>query len=328
MPMNAPGGQTRTVTIPEELAGKRLDQALTALCEDLSRSRLKALIEEGCVMLNDQAVASASAKVAEGQTFAIVIPEVRPSALAAQEMELEVLFEDAEVIVLVKPAGLVVHPGAGNPEGTLVNALIAHCGESLRGIGGEGRPGIVHRLDKDTSGVMVAAKTGQAHAGLVEQFSSRRIERRYRALVWGRPEPNEGKIEGNIARSKHNRQKMAVVARGGRPAATRYKVLRSFAGGLVSEVRCTLLTGRTHQIRLHMCEMGHPLLGDPLYGRESRQRRAGLNEDCLEALKFLGRQALHAETLGFTHPKTGQRMHFEIDLPDDINNLINLLERL
>lgn len=317
-----------SVTITENLAGERLDRALAELCDDLSRSRLKSLIEEGAVHLQETPITSAATKVRCGQTFAIVIPEPRPTALEGQKIDLEVLFEDEEIIVINKPAGLVVHPGAGNPDGTLVNALIAHCGDSLKGIGGEQRPGIVHRLDKDTSGVMIAAKTSTAHAELVRQFSERLIDRRYRALVWGRPSPSKGAIEGNIGRSGRDRTKMTVMKSGGRPALTHYEVVRSFARTAVSEVVCKLMTGRTHQIRVHLSEKGHPLLGDPLYGRESRARRRALDEVSRTTLEKLGRQALHAELLGITHPKSGKEMQFKTDLPDDINGLIDCLEML
>ena len=324
------------MTAGPEAAGERLDRLLAAALPQLSRSRLKALIEEGQVSSGGAAVTSPAAKVKAGQTFAIIIPEARPVALAAQAIPLEILFEDKDLIVLNKPAGLVVHPAAGNPDHTLVNALIAHCGPGLEerlkggltGIGGELRPGIVHRLDKDTSGLMVAAKSEAAHRGLVEQFSARTIERSYLALAWGLPRPAEGTITGNIGRSPRNRKKMAVLRRGGRPAETGYKVLRSFQNGLVSLVECRLKTGRTHQIRVHMAEIGHPLLGDPLYGRggTGSRRARSLPEAAQAALAALGRQALHARTLGFQHPLTGDALQFESELPPDIGALISSLE--
>jgi 23S rRNA pseudouridine1911/1915/1917 synthase len=252
------------VTVAPEAAGGRLDRLLAAALPELSRSRLKALIEEGRVSAAGQAVTTPSAKVKAGQTFAIIVPETRPVALAAQAIPLEILYEDRELIVLNKPAGLVVHPAAGNPDMTLVNALMAHCGPELSGIGGEARPGIVHRLDKDTSGLMVAAKSAAAHQGLSELFAARNIDRAYWALVWGLPSPSEGTIAGNIGRSPRNRKKMAVLRHGGRPAETAYRLLRSFQNGRVSLVECRLKTGRTHQIRVHLAEIGHPVLGDPL----------------------------------------------------------------
>jgi len=316
------------VTTAPEAAGGRLDRLLAEALPQLSRSRLKALIEEGRVSSGGRAVTSPSTKVKAGQTFAIIVPEAQPAALAAQAIPLEILYEDKDLIVLNKPAGLVVHPAAGNPDRTLVNALLAHCGPELTGIGGEQRPGIVHRLDKDTSGLMVAAKTETAHRGLVEQFAARSIERSYLALVWGLPRPAEGTITGNIGRSPRNRKKMAVLQRGGRPAETGYRVLKVFQGGAVSLVECRLKTGRTHQIRVHMAEAGHPLLGDPLYGRggTGSRRARSLPEGAQAALAALGRQALHAKTLGFQHPRSGDVLQFESELPPDIGALISSLE--
>ncbi len=327
----AGGGAARhEVTAGAEAAGGRLDRLLAAALPQLSRSRLKALIEEGCVSAAGQPVTSPAAKVRAGQTFAIIVPEARPVALAAQAIPLEILYEDSELIVLNKPAGLVVHPAAGNPDRTLVNALIAHCGPGLKGgltgIGGEQRPGIVHRLDKDTSGLMVAAKTAAAHAGLVAQFAARSIERSYLALVWGRPQPAAGRLTGNIGRSPRNRKKMAVLKRGGRPAETGYKVLRAFQNGRVSLVECRLKTGRTHQIRVHLAAAGHPLQGDPLYGGGDARRARALPAPARQALAALGRQALHAKTLGFQHPVTGKSLQFTSELPDDLSTLIGSLE--
>ncbi|MEQ8356285.1 MAG: RluA family pseudouridine synthase [Kiloniellaceae bacterium] len=324
------GAEQREVTAPPEAAGSRLDRLLAAALPGLSRSRLKALIEAGRVTCGGDAVTSPAAKVKAGQKFAIVVPEATPVALAAQAMPLEIFYEDGDLIVLNKPAGLVVHPAAGNPDRTLVNALIAHCGPGLTGIGGERRPGIVHRLDKDTSGVMVAAKTARAHQGLVDLFSARDIERSYLALVWGRPSPVQDSITGNIGRSPRNRKKMAVLSRGGRPAETGYRVLKSFQNGRVSLLECRLMTGRTHQIRVHLADAGHPLLGDPLYGRGgSGSRRAkALTETAQAVLATLGRQALHARTLGFRHPVSGDALQFRSELPSDLSSLISSLERL
>lgn len=310
-----------------EAAGSRLDRLLADALPDLSRSRLKSLIEEGFVSTGGRPATSPAAKVKAGQSFAIIVPEARPVALEAQAMPLDILYEDRDLIVLNKPAGLVVHPAAGNPDRTLVNALIAHCG-TLAGIGGEQRPGIVHRLDKDTSGLMVAAKSEAAHQGLTADFAARRIERTYWALAWGLPSPAQGTIIGNIGRSPRNRQKMAVLRRGGRPAETAYRVLRSFQGGRVSLVECRLKTGRTHQIRVHLAERGHPLLGDPLYGRAGTASRRGrlLPERAQAALASLGRQALHAKTLGFRHPVSGDDLRFSSELSADISALICSLE--
>jgi len=319
-------GERHSVTAAPEAAGLRLDRLLAEALPQLSRSRLKALIEEGRVTCAGRAMTAPAARVKAGQKFAIFIPEARPTVLKAQAIPLDILYEDDDLIVLNKPAGLVVHPAAGNPDNTLVNALIAHCGAQLTGIGGEARPGIVHRLDKDTSGLMVAAKTAAAHQGLVERFTRRDIERSYRALVWGRPQPAAGKLTGNIGRSPRNRKKMAVLKRGGRPAETAYKVLKSFQDGRVSLVECRLETGRTHQIRVHLAEAGHPLLGDPLYGRGDSRRARALPAAAQTALAALGRQALHAKTLGFQHPVKGGPLQFQSDLPPDLSTLIRSLE--
>lgn len=316
------------VVIPPALAGQRVDRALAGLAPQLSRSRLKSLIESGSVSSDGQPVTQPSAKVDGGQIFAIVIADPIPADPVGQDIDLEILFEDEEIVVLNKPPGLVVHPGPGNPDRTLVNALIAHCGASLKGIGGVLRPGIVHRLDKDTSGVMVTAKTQRAHQSLVRQFAERRVERAYEALVWGCPNPPRGEIAGNIGRSPKNRKKMAVLKTAGRPAATRYRVLRSFGRGLASHIECRLLTGRTHQIRVHLSDRGHPLLGDPLYGRARADRIRLLNPAARDALQRLGRQALHARTLAFKHPASDERLEFVTNIPSDIKGLIKCLEEL
>jgi 23S rRNA pseudouridine1911/1915/1917 synthase len=258
--------------------------------------------------------------VKSGQTFVVILPEPDDATPRAQAIPLDIRFEDAHLIVIDKPAGLVVHPAPGNPDGTLVNALIAHCGESLAGIGGVRRPGIVHRLDKDTSGLIVVAKTDAAHRALSRDFAARRISRTYAAIVWGVPIPASGEIAGNIGRSMTNRKKMAVVgAARGKPAVTRYKVERAFADR-AALIECRLLTGRTHQIRVHLAERGHPLIGDPVYG--GRAGRTGTK------LVAFPRQALHARHLGFAHPATGEYLAFDSDLPVDMAALLNTLERL
>ncbi len=325
--MAAETGQERyEVCIGSEQAGRRLDRALAEALPQLSRSRIQALIAGGHVRSDGGAATTAAAKVRAGQSFAIIVPETVETPLVAQAIPLDIVYEDADLIVLNKPAGLVVHPAAGNPDRTLVNALIAHCGEGLTGIGGERRPGIVHRLDKDTSGLMVAAKTETAHRGLVAQFAARSIERRYHGLAWGRPLPSRGSLTGNIGRSPRNRKKMAVLKRGGREAETAYQVLKAYRDGAVSLVECRLKTGRTHQIRVHMAEAGHSLLGDPLYGRGGSKRARALPEAAQQALQALGRQALHAKTLGFHHPVTQRVLQFDSELPRDMCNLIDSLE--
>ena len=320
-----------TVTIGLEAAGERLDRALASLLAPLSpglsRTRVKALIAAGSVASEGATITDPSRRVKPGQIFAIIIPEAEPVALTAHAMPLAVVYEDDDVIVVDKPAGLVVHPAPGNPDKTLVNALIAHCGDSFAGIGGVKRPGIVHRLDKDTSGLMVVAKTQTAHQSLTRQFASRQVERVYAALVWGVPRPRQGEIAGNIGRSHQNRTKMAVVRQGGKTALTRYKVGRELAGGLVSQIECRLATGRTHQIRVHLASIGHPLLGDPTYGRARGHRRA-LPPASQQAVDGFGRQALDAFVLGFRHPTDGREMRFEKKLASDFNDLVLALEHV
>ncbi|HXQ65921.1 MAG TPA: RluA family pseudouridine synthase [Alphaproteobacteria bacterium] len=315
------------VTAGPEHGGARLDAFLAEALPQLSRSRLKRLIQAGQVRIGDKQVSEPSAKVKPGQTFAILIPESAEARPAAQAFPLAVIYEDQHLLVIDKPAGLVVHPGAGNPDRTLVNALLAHCGESLSGIGGVKRPGIVHRLDKDTSGLMVVAKTDLAHAGLARQFAEHTLERAYRALVWGVPSPRRGEIGGNIGRSPQNRKRMALLSRGGKPALTRYRVLASY-GSLASLLECRLATGRTHQIRVHLAARGHPVMGDPLYGRATAARKAALPSAARAALEALGRQALDAYLLAFEHPASRKKLRFEKDIPKDINILKKSLEEL
>ncbi len=320
------------VVVPQAAAGERVDRFLAAALAErlpgLTRSRLKSLIEEGRVRLGGATLDEPSRRVKPGQVLLVTPAAPTPAEPEGQAMDLAVVYEDADLIVVDKPAGLVVHPAPGNPDRTLVNALIAHCGPSLRGVGGVQRPGIVHRLDKDTSGLLVAAKHDLAHQGLARQFAERTIERRYLALVWGLPSPLEGTIEGNIGRDARNRQRMALVRSGGKPALTRYRVLKALSGGTVSLIECRLMTGRTHQIRVHLTSAGHPLLGDPVYGRATAGRMARLPEPARNAVQRLGRQALHAETLGFEHPVSKNRLIFQSALPDDLKSLLEILEEL
>lgn len=318
------------VEIAPAQAGTRLDRALSEALPDISRSRVKALIAEGRVSRDGETVRQPAHKVAAGDRFEVTIPAPVTATPAAQAIPLDILHEDEDLIVIDKPAGLVVHPAPGNPDRTLVNALIAHCGEGLTGIGGVRRPGIVHRLDKDTSGVMVAAKTAVAHESLVDQFASRSVSRAYRAVVWGRPVPPAGLIEGAIGRNPRNRKKMAVVSRGGRPARTRYETARVFGGDVASLLECRLETGRTHQIRVHLSHIGHSILGDPAYGRASGQRRAlAARKDAVRhAIAAFERQALHAYRLGFVHPTSGKDLDFTTELPDDMAALTEKLGSL
>jgi 23S rRNA pseudouridine1911/1915/1917 synthase len=297
--------------------GERLDKAL-AQTSGLSRERVKALIAEGLVTLDGKPVAVASAKAPQGARFRIDVPAAAPAKAAAQEIPLVIVYEDEHLIVIDKPAGMVVHPAAGNPDGTLVNALLHHCRGQLSGIGGVARPGIVHRIDKDTSGLLVVAKSDAAHEGLARQFAAHDLERAYLAVCNGHPRPAAGTISGRIGRSDANRKKMAVLPKDssrGKHAVTHYKVLRELAG--CSLVECRLETGRTHQVRVHLSSIGHALLGDPLYGRPNSQLR-----DVLKRLNF-HRQALHAAVLGFVHPVTGDRVRFDSGLPPDMKELID-----
>ncbi len=325
--MTAPA-EILTHRIEEAEAGQRLDRVLAARHPDFSRSRLKALIEEGRVSADGATITEPSYRVKPGQAFTTQVPEAAPYEPKGQDIPLDILYEDSELIVIDKPVGLVVHPAPGNPDLTLVNALIAHCGDSLSGIGGVRRPGIVHRLDKDTSGVMVAAKTDRAHHALSRQFEKRTAERAYLAVVWGMPMPSQGRIEGNIGRDSRNRKKMAVVGEGkGKPAATNYRIVKRY-GVWASLVECRLETGRTHQVRVHMTHLGYPLVGDTLYGRATKARIKGLPDDVVEAMRNFPRQALHARLLAFKHPESGERMSFEAELPSDMKNLCHILENI
>ena len=316
------------VVIDAALAGERLDRALAAAAGGLSRTRIQALVAAGRVtaVTAGTVVDDVASKVKAGECYRILPPPPIDDRPLPQAVALDVVYEDAYLVVVDKPAGMVVHPAPGNRDRTLVNALLAHCAGSLSGIGGVRRPGIVHRLDKDTSGLMVAAKTDAAHQGLVQQFAAREIVREYEAVAWGMPLPAKGQIDGPIGRSPRNRQKMAVVERGGKPATTLYRVVRPL-GPAHALVRCRLLTGRTHQIRVHMSLIGHPLVGDPLYGRADRRRKADLGQAARAAVDGFARQALHARTLGFVHPVTGGRLDFAREAPADMQALVATLER-
>ncbi len=317
----APGATIHTVRAPPEAAGERLDRFLAAAFPDLSRSRLKTLIEEGRASRDGSRCAAASEAVRSGATYRLVLPPPVPATPRPQPMALSILYEDAHLLVLDKPPGLVVHPAPGNEEGTLVNAVLAHCGETLPGIGGEKRPGIVHRLDKDTSGVMVVAKSETALAALSAAFAGRDLERAYLALCWGVPEPPAGSIEGAIGRDPRERKRMAVVARGGKPALTHYRTLGHFAGA-VAALELRLATGRTHQIRVHLASRGHPLVGDPLYLRRIPALARALEPELRHALLDFPRQALHAMSLGFRHPATGAWLRFRSPPPPDLAALL------
>lgn len=311
------------LTVPENLGGKRLDAALATLAApEYSRARIQELIAAGCLSKDGKPVTRTTTKAEAGQSYLLRIPAPAPAIPEAENIPLDILYEDADIIVINKPAGLVVHPAAGHAAGTLVNALLAHCGDSLSGIGGVKRPGIVHRLDKDTSGVMVAAKNDAAHRALSDQLSARDLKRVYRAVVWGIPSPESGRIEGNIGRSSRNRKKMAVLDRGGKEAVTDYRTELPAGGGIASLVTCRLHTGRTHQIRVHMAHIGHWIIGDPLYRPNSFKTLRKGDTAYFEALRRFPRQALHASEMRLTHPATGQDMEFHAPLPQDMRNLL------
>ncbi len=312
--------QRHIVTVDERTAGERLDRALAAALPTLTRSRVKALIESRRVALADsgRTVEEPSRKVKIGERFVVEIPPPEPAEPEPQALALDILFEDDDLLVLNKPAGLVVHPAPGNPDNTLVNALLAHCGDSLSGIGGVRRPGIVHRLDKDTSGVMVVAKNDAAHHALSKLFAAHDLTRIYQALVWGAPKVKAGTIEAAIGRHPVDRKRMAVRRSSGKRAVTDYWVEKRFGPPLApiaSLVGARLHTGRTHQVRVHLAHIGCPVVGDPVYGR--RRNSAGPL-----SLKSFGRQALHAAILEFRHPRTGREMTFATELPHDMARLV------
>ena len=329
----------RKVLVADESAEGRLDQWLTAKLEgEFSRNRIKQLIEQGAVLLNGTPVTEPKKKIRLNDRVEIGLPEPEDPVPQGEDIPLDVLYEDDDLIVISKPAGLVVHPGAGNWTGTLVNALIHHCGDSLSGIGGVKRPGIVHRLDKDTTGVMVVAKNDTAHRHLAAQFAdhgrSGPLERAYQAVVWGRPRQLKGTIDAPLGRASADRTKRSVKREesdDAREAITHYEVIARFhekpdASCLASLVECQLETGRTHQIRVHMAHMGNPLIGDADYGAAFRTKANLLPDAAKAVVNAFHRQALHAFLLAFEHPRTGEVMHFEADMPDDMAALVAALE--
>ena len=331
MTEDSPTAEPLDISVPPGAEGERIDRLLANTLPDRSRSFLKRLIEDGCLDAagkHGATIIEPSYRVKPGERFLLRIPaSVDPEPLG-ENIPLNVVFEDDDLIVINKPPGLVVHPAPGNLTGTLVNALIAHCGASLKGIGGVRRPGIVHRLDKDTSGIMVSAKTGPAHEGLTRQFADHSIERAYAAFVWGMPSPSQGTIEGNIGRSPRNRKKMAVLTLGGKTALTNYRTEAAYAAGAASLVECRLETGRTHQIRVHMAHIGHAVIGDPVYGGGStRARMSQLSPEASNMIAGFRRQALHARLLGFEHPISGEFQQFEAALPDDLAALAQNLQK-
>jgi len=320
----------------------RLDKALSRDVPEeasLSRSRLVKLIGVGAVSRGGEELTDPKAKVSEGDEITIEIPIAEETHMKPEDIALDVVYEDDDLIVVNKPVGMVVHPAPGTPSGTLVNALLAHCGDTLSGVGGSKRPGIVHRIDKDTSGLLVAAKSDKAHHGLAEQFEKHSVERHYLAVVYGAPDAADPRVRGTkgvsfetgnimrittqLARHKHDRQKQAVLFSGGRHAVTRARIVETFGSPTVASlVECWLETGRTHQIRVHMAHAGHGLIGDPTYGGRRKLALKAVGEAGTEAAKHFPRQALHAATLGFKHPVTGEMLRFSAPLPDDMQQLV------
>ncbi len=312
----------------EDDQGVRLDVFLSQRLPELSRTRVQALIKQGEVRLSAATIVDAKYRVKPGDRFEVTVPPPVPAEPEGETIPLNILYEDDALIVIDKPAGLVVHPGAGHASGTLVNALIAHCGASLSGIGGVARPGIVHRLDKDTSGVLVVAKTDSAHRALAAEFADHgregALERTYLALVWGTPPLPHGTIDAPIGRHPTSRTKMAVLPNKGRHAVTHYRVLETFGGHppIASLVECTLETGRTHQVRVHLAHIGTPVIGDPLYAQGFKSKPHNLPEPLRTKIMQLDRQALHAARLAFTHPTTGTLLEFNSQLPEELAEIL------
>ncbi|MFN3868364.1 MAG: pseudouridine synthase [Hyphomicrobiaceae bacterium] len=357
----SPGGDVHAIEVGEGDTGGRLDAVLSRALPGLSRSRVQGLIRDGAVTRDGKTIGEAGLRVKPGERYEVAMPEPVAAVPAAEPIPLAVVHEDAHLIVIDKPAGLVVHPAAGHGDGTLVNALLHHCGDSLSGIGGVRRPGIVHRLDKETSGLLVVAKTDAAHRGLSEQFAAHgrdgRLHRAYLGICWRVPEKRIGTVDAPLARSSANRTKISVSkAETAREAITHYEVLEVLGEGAASTrvrpsvvaakrtverthgrsrvarseavaalIRLQLETGRTHQIRVHMSHIGHPLLGDPVYGTGFKASAAKLPDAATAALDALGRQALHAAELGFVHPVTGKALAFESPLPADLARLLGAL---
>jgi 23S rRNA pseudouridine1911/1915/1917 synthase len=334
-PSKAPAQERLTAEANQSHEGQRLDRFLSMSLPGLSRTRVQSLIRDGHTSRGGATIEDVKYRVKPGDRFELALPPATPSELGAEAIPLTIVYEDEALIVIDKPAGLVVHPGAGHATGTLVNALIAHCGKSLSGIGGVARPGIVHRLDKDTSGLMVVAKTDQAHHALAEQFAdhgrSGELERGYLALVWGAPSRPQGTIDAPVGRHPAIRTKMAVLKDKRREAVTHWRVVAAFGRGkekIASLLACTLETGRTHQVRVHLSAIGHPLIGDPLYGQGFKTKLRKLPEPLRSKLATLGRQALHAATLAFVHPVAGTLLKFNSELPPDLAEIVDDFKEL
>ena len=304
--------------------GWRLDKFLVRLLPDMSRARLQQLIKQSCVCCNGLVVSDVSCKIHTGEVYQIAVPEPEDAVPEPEDIPLNIVYEDDDLLVVNKPAGMTVHPAPGAYHGTLVHALLFHCQGRLSGIGGVKRPGIVHRIDKDTSGLLVVAKNDMTHRALTEQFSVHSIERTYLAFVYGVPSPISGTIEGNIGRSPYDRKKMALVVKGGKPAVTHYQTM-SVCGRTAALVKCNLETGRTHQIRVHLSSIGCNLIGDQLYVKAKKTALCGVSEAVKNYVNTFPRQALHAQTLGFIHSKTKEWLQFTSDLPRDLQDLVEVL---
>jgi 23S rRNA pseudouridine1911/1915/1917 synthase len=324
-----------TAEVDESHEGQRLDRFLSERLPGLSRTRVQSLIKQGHASCGGATIEDVKYRVKPGDRFDLTLPSIAPSGVGPEFIPLNIVYEDDALIVIDKPAGVVVHPGAGHATGTLVNALIAHCGESLSGIGGVARPGIVHRLDKDTSGLMVIAKTDQAHHALAAQFADHgrtgELERGYLALVWDAPSRPLGVIDAPIGRHPTSRTKMAMLKDRGREAVTHWRVVATFGRGkekIASLLECTLETGRTHQVRVHLSGIGHPLIGDSLYGPGFKSKLRKLPEPLHGGLATLGRQALHAAHLAFVHPVTGTLLKFNSELPPELSEIVEDFKEL
>ncbi len=317
---------THYLSVEKNDAGLRLDKFLAMKLPEISRSRVHNLLEKGAIKKNNAVVSERNQKVKANEVYEVVIPGLEPSSLLPKKIPLNIVFEDKDLLVIDKSAGLTVHPGAGTGDDTMVNALLAHCGGSLSGIGGVERPGIVHRLDRDTSGLLVVAKNDAAHKNLTEQIKARELKRTYIAVIWGILSPQSGRIEANIGRSPRNRKKMAVFKTAGKPAITHYKTLEVFGNGIASLVECRLETGRTHQIRVHLTHKGNSLVGDKVYGNPKRKIPASTPEKVKKFIHEFPRQALHSISIGFIHPKKAKYIELESKIPQDIKTLIKHLK--
>lgn len=316
-----------TAIVNKKYNGWRIDKFLVMSFPDISRSQIQRLLKEGNVTKDDETVIDSSAKVKEDEEYRLIIPEAVDADPEPENIALDIVYEDEDLLVVNKPSGMTVHPAPGSPNGTLVNALLFHCQGKLSGIGGVKRPGIVHRIDKDTSGLLVVAKNDMAHRDLCAQFAEHSIERTYYAAVFGVPNPLEGKILGDIGRSPYDRKKMAMVKKNGKSAVTNYKT-KAVYGNLASLVQCNLETGRTHQIRVHMASLGCNLIGDQLYVKSKKISEKRIDEALKLYINNFPRQALHALSLGFIHPRTKKMMNFSSDFPCDFKELVKNLEML